>query len=245
MDEGGIQGGGAFDFPNDSNIASSSSPPPPPPHTSALSTTNAASLAKHRQMKGLKRKKRKFTRNIQAPSSTNQKNTNFDYGTFRQFNALLPNQRVDALITPGKKAWSPLSKVKRDWSILKAQLAASASKRRLLAGKSHRDHAKIAKLKVLNNLLMVDLHRERRVSNKMIDEAMVEARCLSDEALEMMSNENEMCITERYGLLLGYAKSALITQDNQRGWDESKRHRLKSFTKSKDHWLMRYNPSST
>ncbi len=100
----------------------------------------------------LKRKKRKFTRNIQAPSSTNQKNTSFDYGTFRQFNALLPNQRVDALITPGKKAWSPLSKVKRDRSILKAQLAASASKRRLLAGKSHRDHAKIAKLKVLNNV---------------------------------------------------------------------------------------------
>jgi hypothetical protein len=65
---------------------------PPPPHASALSTTNAASLAKHQQMKGLKRKKRKFTRNIQAPSSTNQKNTNFDYGTFRQVNALLPNQ---------------------------------------------------------------------------------------------------------------------------------------------------------
>jgi FtsZ-binding cell division protein ZapB len=148
-------------------------------------------------MKGLKRKKRKFTRNIQAPSSTNQKNTNFDYGTFRQFNALLPNQRVDALITPGKKAWSPLSKVKRDRSILKASLAASASKRRLLAGKSHRDHAKIAKLKVLNNQLMVDLHRERRVSNKMIDEAMVEARRLSDEALEMMSKANEMRITER------------------------------------------------
>jgi hypothetical protein len=170
---------------------------PPPPPASALSTTNAASLAKHRQMKGLKRKKRKFTRNIQAPSSTNQKNTNFDYGTFRQFNALLPNQRVDALITPGKKAWSPLSKVTRDWSILKAQLAASASKRRLLAGKYHRDHAKIAKLKVLNNLLMVDLHRERRVSNKMIDEAMVKARPLSDEALEMMAKANEMCITER------------------------------------------------
>jgi hypothetical protein len=114
-------------------------------------------------MKGLKRKKRKFTRNIQAPSSTNQKNTNFDYGTFRQVNALLPNQRVDALITPGKKAWSPFSKVKRDWSILKAQLAATASKRRLLAGKSqsHRDDAKIAKLKVLNNQSMVDLHRER------------------------------------------------------------------------------------
>jgi hypothetical protein len=29
MDEGGIQGGGAFDRPDDSNIASSSSPPPP------------------------------------------------------------------------------------------------------------------------------------------------------------------------------------------------------------------------
>ena len=34
------------------------------------------------------------------------------------------------------------------------------------------------------------------MSNKMIDEAMFEARRLSAEALEMMSKANEMCITE-------------------------------------------------
>jgi hypothetical protein len=77
-------------------------------------------------MKGLKRK-RKFTRNIRAPSSTNQKDTNFDYVAFQQVSATLPNTRVDALIAPGK-ARSPLSKVKRDWIILKASLEASDKK---------------------------------------------------------------------------------------------------------------------
>ncbi len=83
-------------------------------------------------------------------------------------------------------------KVKRDWIILKASLEASARKRHTLAAKSHCDEEKIAKLKVINNQLMVDILQERQASNKIIDKAMVEACCLSAEALHMMSKANEM-----------------------------------------------------
>ena len=51
---------------------------------------------------------------------------------------------------------------------------------------------------------MVDILREQRASNKIIDEAMVEARCLSSEAVDMISKAHETCnnvddliITER------------------------------------------------
>ncbi len=110
-------------------------------------------------MKGLKRK-RKFTRNIRAPSSTNQKDTTLDYVAFRQVSATLPSTWVDALIALGK-ARSPLLKVKRDRSILKASLEASARKRHTLAAKSHCDDKKIAKLKLINNQLMVDILLEQ------------------------------------------------------------------------------------
>jgi hypothetical protein len=39
---------------------------------------------------------------------------------------------------------------------------------------------------------MVDIPQERQASNKIIDEAMVEARCLSAEALHMMSKANKL-----------------------------------------------------
>ncbi len=110
-------------------------------------------------MKGLKCK-RKFTRNIRAPSSTNKKDTNFDYVAFRQVSAMLPSTRVDALIAPGK-ASSHLSKVKRDRITLRASLEASARKQHTLAAKSHCDDKMIAKLMLINNQLMVDILRER------------------------------------------------------------------------------------
>ena len=146
-------------------------------------------------MKGLKRK-RKFTRIIEAPSSTNQKITNFDYAAFREENEMHANENareVRAAIAPAK-ARSPLSKVKRDRSALKASLEASITKRRRLQLTGQRNEKKITNLKILNNQLMRDIFRERRASNKIIDDAMSDARKLSTEALEMMREANQQMI---------------------------------------------------
>ncbi len=103
--------------------------------------------------------KRKFTRIIRAPSSTNQKDTNFDYVAFQEVSTMVPSTWVDALIALGK-AKSPLSKVKRDRIVLRASLEVSTKKQHTLAAKSHRDDEKIAKFKLINNQLMVDILRE-------------------------------------------------------------------------------------
>jgi hypothetical protein len=68
--------------------------------------------AKAREMKGLKRK-RKFTRTLEAPSSTNQKTTNFDYATFREENKMRANENARQVhaTTALAKARSPLSKI--------------------------------------------------------------------------------------------------------------------------------------
>ena len=103
--------------------------------------------AKARQMKGLKRKQ-KFTRTLEAPSSTNQKTTNFDYAAFREENKMRANKnarQVRAAIAPAK-ARSPLSKIKRDRTVLRASLGASAKKQRILTAKCHRDQEKITNL---------------------------------------------------------------------------------------------------
>jgi len=49
--------------------------------------------AKARQMKGLKHKQ-KFTRTLEAPSSTNQKTTNFDYAAFHEENKMRANENA-------------------------------------------------------------------------------------------------------------------------------------------------------
>ena len=114
-------------------------------------------------MKGLKRK-RKFTRTLEAPSSTNQKTTNFDYAAFCQENEMRANdnaRQVRAAIAPAK-ARSPLSKIKRDRTVLRASLGASAKKQRILTAKCHRDQEKITNLKQINNQLMVKILREKK-----------------------------------------------------------------------------------
>ncbi len=55
--------------------------------------------------------------------------------------------------------------------------------------KSVRDNDKITNLKRTNNQLMLDIRRERQASNFIIDDAMVEARRLSADALEMMARQ--------------------------------------------------------
>jgi hypothetical protein len=88
MGEGGIEGG-AVDCPNDPNILLQRCSPPLDNMSELRQGTNskeeialatkAALIAQ--QLKGLTCK-RKFTRNIRAPSSTNQKDTNFNYVAF-------------------------------------------------------------------------------------------------------------------------------------------------------------------
>jgi hypothetical protein len=64
-------------------------------------------------MKGLNKRKPKFTRNLKGPSTENpdQKNSNFDYAAFQQDNKMQASentQQVCAAIAPAK-ARSPLS----------------------------------------------------------------------------------------------------------------------------------------
>ena len=85
------------------------------------------------------------------------------------------------------KARSPLSKIKRDRTVLRASLGASAKKQRILTAMCHRDQEKITNLKRINNQLMVNILREKKASNIIIDKAMNDARLLSAKALNMMS----------------------------------------------------------
>ena len=77
-----------------------------------------AALARHdepslnRKMRGLKRKRRTFTRSLspRAPSGGNQKVSGFDFAASREENALRPTdnaqQTIRAAIAPAQ-AWSP------------------------------------------------------------------------------------------------------------------------------------------
>ena len=132
---------------------------------------------------GLRRNRRKFTRTLNGrpPSGSNQKVSGFNYAALREESNLLRTanaQQITAAIVPAKTR-SPLSKVKRERSVLRASLESSAKKRRILAAKCHQGQEKIYNLKKINNQLMVDILREKRASNIIIDKAMNDARNLS------------------------------------------------------------------
>ena len=99
-------------------------------------------------------------------------------------------QQISATLVQAK-ARSPLLKVKRDRSVLRASLELSARKQRILVAKCHHDQEKVANPKRINNQLMVDILREKRASNNIINNIMIDARWLSSEALEMMAQANE------------------------------------------------------
>ena len=163
-------------------------------------TAHASQDALSRKTRGLKKKRRKFTRGLspRAPSGGNQKDSSFDFAAYWELNDNLPAlnaQQIRAAIAPAK-ARSPLSKVKMDRRAFKASLEASISKQRRLQWTAERQQKKIAVLKGRNNQLMQDILRERRASNKIIDEAMSDARKLSTEALEMMREANLQVIKD-------------------------------------------------
>ena len=96
----------------------------------------ASQDALSRKMRGLKKKRRKFTRGLspRAPSGGNQKDSSFNFAAYRELNDNLPAlnaQQIRAATVPAK-ARSPLSKVKRDQRAFKASLEASISKQRRL-----------------------------------------------------------------------------------------------------------------
>ena len=131
-----------------------------------------AALARHdepslnRKMRGLKRKRRTFTRSLspRAPSGGNQKVSGFDFAASREENALRPTdnaqQTIRAAIAPAQ-AWSPLAKVKRDRRNLYTAAEVSQSTISLLQSKCKHNQERINNLKRFNNQLLVDLLRER------------------------------------------------------------------------------------
>ena len=85
-----------------------------------------------RKMQGLRRKQRKFTRTLdgRAASGSDQKVSGFNYAALREENDLLRTanaQQISATLVPAK-ARSPLSKDKRERSVLRASLESSARK---------------------------------------------------------------------------------------------------------------------
>ena len=88
---------------------------------------------------------------------------------------------------------------------------------------------KIANLKILNNQLMQDILREHRASNKIINEAMSDARKLSTEALEMMREANQQMIkADEHIISKRIRASAQIREERLFHSRESDRLRRKS-----------------
>jgi hypothetical protein len=141
-------------------------------------------------MRGLKRKRCKFTRRLDCkpPSRSNQKVSCFDFQAYQEQNDLIPTasvQQIRTAITPAKSR-SPVAKVKRDRKNLQAAVKIRNTQISLLKAKSERDQQKIITLKNCNNQLMMDILRERRALNQIIDKRMIEARQFSAKAFEMM-----------------------------------------------------------
>ena len=127
-------------------------------------------------MRGLKKKKCKFTRTLEGPSSSDQKVTDFDFATYRSEHDLTTAnaQQISASTAPAK-ARSPLRKVKRDRTIIQAAVENGKTQISLLKAKSHHNKNTIIKLKACNNQLMQDICCKRKASNKINDEAMLDA----------------------------------------------------------------------
>jgi hypothetical protein len=102
------------------------------------------------------------------------------------------SQQVLSAITPAETR-SPMSKVKRDHSVLKASLEASVKKQRQLKAIGERDKNKIIILKAHNNQSMRDIMHKCRASNVNIKEALFEARELTASALKMISEAHSKC----------------------------------------------------
>ncbi len=157
---------------------------------SKLAGLNEVDMSLSRKMRGLKRKRHKFTRRLdcKAQPRSDQKVSSFDFQANREQNNLISTanaQQICNVIAPAKSR-SPLAKVKRDCKNLQAAVNIRNNYISLLKAKSERDQQKIITLKNRNNQLMMDMLRECRAFNLIIDKAIVEACQLSARALEIM-----------------------------------------------------------
>ncbi len=116
--------------------------------------------------------------------------------------------------------------------------------------KSVHDEEKIANLKRINNQLMVDILWEQRASNKIIDEAIIKARRLSDEALDMISKANKKCANmEEWIINECNSASAQVCQEHTHNSRESARLQQKLVTRidklhqDQESSIRSYNPS--
>ena len=143
----------------------------------------AAALAN--KMRGLKKKRKKFTRTLEG--TKNQKQSAFDYATFREENSLRAAnaQQIMNAVAPAKQK-SPLkAEVKRERDELKAAAAIDQKRIKSLRSNNARKEKNIQNLKEKNRHLLMELRREKKASNKIIDDTMVEARLMMAEALEI------------------------------------------------------------
>ena len=145
----------------------------------------AKKAARVQQMKGLHKKRRKFSRVIQA--TKDQKISHFDYSNYNN-NA----QQVRAAIAPAKVR-SPITKVKRDRVCLTARLAKSRKSKLRLEEEVEKHTTTITNLKTHIKELGQELRQERKASNIIIDDAMKDARQLSKDAIEMMEEAKKKC----------------------------------------------------
>jgi len=88
-------------------------------------------------------------------------------------------------------------------------------KRRRLHLTGEHNKKKITDLKNINNQLMQDILRERHTSNKLVDEAMSEARKLSSEALEMIRDANLKTLEANNQIISERSKSSAKIQEEQ------------------------------
>ena len=119
----------------------------------------SAAATKARQMRGLQRRKKKFTRTLRGPSGKDQKDSDFNYHAYRtthDSNMNLNSQQVRAAIAP-IKTWSPISKVRRERLALRTSLQVSKKKRKLLDEKVVHNNQTIANLKARNSQLLQDI----------------------------------------------------------------------------------------
>lgn len=166
----------------DTEIDGTIVPPPLPVHDEE----EAKKAARAKQMRGLRKRKRKHIRVIQAPKAHDQKNITFDYSNYN-YN----NQQARTAIAPAKTRSSPISKVKRDRTRLTAQLAKSHKSSLRLEEKVEKNATTIDNLNTQIKALNQALHREHKASNIIIDKAMEDAHRLSAEAMEMMDMAQE------------------------------------------------------
>ena len=125
-----------------------------PPPLLVHDADEANKTARAQQMRGLNRRRQKFSHVIQAPKNHSQKNIDFDYTNYNN-----NSQQARAAVATAKKS-SPIAKVKRDRICLKASLAKVSCSRLLLEEEVDKHTTTIADLKSHIKELGQELRRE-------------------------------------------------------------------------------------